>query len=344
MSEIKGTIKVLRHESKVLARNPAGDSACRDLCLYLPPEYAAESARRFPVVYCLTGFTGRGKMFLNDNPFSKNLAERLDIMITQGDMIPVIAVMPDCFTRYGGSQYINSPATGNYRDYLTKEITGFVDSNFRTIPDPEARAVVGKSSGGYGALVMAMRGADTFRHAASISGDCYFEMCYKPDFRNAFRAIGGDPIGLLEKFWDEEMPKEKKDYDGLNVIGMSACYSPDPASPFGFDLPFDLETGEILEEVWNRWLTHDPVRMVTDSLENLKKMRLIFIDAGTRDEFGLDIGARVLSDRLHRSGIAHVTEEFGGGHFNINHRYNKSFGHISKSFLESGAVGEKERS
>ncbi len=330
MNKNKGTIKVIRHESNVLKDNPLGDPHVRDLYVYLPPEYD-ESGKNFPTVYCLTGFTGRGKMMFNDSAFSPNMAERLDKLIAEERIKRMIVVMPDCFTKYGGSQYINSNATGNYEDYLTKEIVPFVDENFRTIADRNSRAVTGKSSGGYGAMIMAMRHSDVFGLAATIAGDCYFEMCYKPDFKKAFKAINGEPLKLIEKFYDEEAKKGKLDFDGLNIIGMSACYSPNAESEWGFDLPFDTKTGEIRENVWQRWLANDPVYLVENSAENLKSLRLFFIDAGKSDEFALDIGANILADRLNKHGINYVQEEFDGGHFNINHRYNRTFELISEN-------------
>ncbi len=330
MTEIKGTIKVLEHESNILKDNPLGDPSKRELYVYLPPGYETEADKRFPVVFCLTGFTGRGKMYLNDAAFSPNMAERLDRLNSEERIKPFIAVMPDCFTKYGGSQYINSSATGNYEDYLIKEIVPFIDENFRTINDRNSRAVTGKSSGGYGAMIMAMRHADTFALATTIAGDCYFELCYKPDFRKALKGINGDPLGLLEKFYDEESKQGKFAFDGLNTIGMSACYSPNAESDWGFDIPFDLETGEIREDVWQRWLSHDPVYLVENAVENLKSLNLFFIDAGTSDEFALDLGARILVDRLKKHEIPHIHEEFDGGHFNINYRYNRSFELISE--------------
>ncbi len=333
--KIKGTIKVLEHESNILKDNPLGDPSKRELYVYLPPDYDAESDKKFPVVYCLTGFTGRGKMMLNDSAFSPNLPERLDRLITEERIKPFIVVMPDCFTKYGGSQYINSSATGNYEDYLIDEIVPFVDENFRTINDRNSRAVTGKSSGGYGAMIMAMRHADIFGLATTIAGDCYFELSYKPDFRKAFKAINGNPLNLIEKFYNEEANKGKFDFDGLNIIGMSSCYSPNAESVWGFDIPFDLETGEIREDVWQRWLAHDPVYLVEKAVENLKSLKLFFIDAGTSDEFALDLGARILVDRLNKHEIPHKHEEFDGGHFNINFRYNRTFELISEN-LEFG--------
>jgi len=327
--QTQGTVTVLPHESAILKNNPLNDKFVRDLYVYLPAEYE-KSQRRFPVVYCLTGFTGRGKMLLNDHAFAPNLAERMDALIGANKIEPMIVVMPDCFTRYGGSQYVNSSATGGYEDYLTEEIVSFADENFRTIAEKNSRALMGKSSGGYGALIMAMRHADIFGLACSTSGDCYFEFCYLPDFAKAFRAIKGSPQKFVEKFWDEEAKKGKDDFAGLNIIGMSACYSPNPESEFGFDLPFDLETGEIRFDIWEKWLAHDPVRLVEKSVENLKSMKLLYIDAGTRDEFALDLGARILCKKLKKFDIPHIHEEFDDGHMQISYRYNRSLELISE--------------
>ncbi len=321
----QGSVVCLPHTSKILENNALGDKFTRDLYVYLPPEY--EENKYYPSVYVLTGFTGRGKMMLNDSAFTPNFAERMDKLINDGKIKPMIAVMPNCFTQYGGSQYINSSAVGDYEDYLTQEIVPFVDENFRTINDRDSRAVMGKSSGGYGALIMAMRHADIFGLACSTSGDAYFEYAYLPDFPKAFRAIKGNYKKLLEKFWNEEAKKGKDDFSGLNIIGMSACYSPNGIE---VDLPFDLETGEIRTDIWTKWLEHDPVRLVEKSVENLKSMKLLFIDAGTKDEFFLDLGARILCKKLKEFDISHIHEEFDGGHFNISYRYNRSLQLISE--------------
>ena len=323
----KGNIVNLQLESEILKNNPLGDKFVRDLFVYLPPEY--DAAKNYPTVYFLSGFTGRGKMMLNDKPFAPNLAERLDLLISSEKIKPLIAVMPDCFTHYGGSQYINSSATGNYEDYLIEEIVPFVDANFSTNSDRNFRAVTGASSGGYGSLVLSMRHADVFGLCASLSGDCYFEISMLPDFGKAFKAIKGDPKALVEKMWDEESKKGKNDFDGLNIIGMSACYSPSGAD---FDLPFDLETGEIRADIWQKWLAHDPVRLVEKYSENLKSLKLLLIDAGTRDEFNLDIGANVLCKKLREFDIPHIREKFDDGHFNIAYRYNRSLELFSQNF------------
>lgn len=327
----QGTVKVLQHESNILKNNPLADPFKRDLYVYLPPDYETENDKKFPTVYCLAGFTGRGQMMLNDSAFAPNMAERLDKLIAEKTIKPMIIVMPDCFTKYGGSQYINSSATGNYEDYLTQEIVPFVDENLRTIPGKNSRAVMGKSSGGYGSLIMAMRHSDIFGLACSTSGDCYFNYCYLPDFPKAFRGLKGNPNKLVEKFYDEEAKKGQNDFDALNILAMSACYSPNPESEFGFDFPFDLQTGEIISDVFVCWMKHDPVFLVEKYVENLKSLKLLYLDAGTRDEVFLDLGARILCERLKKYDIPHIHEEFDGGHFNINYRYNRTFEIISQN-------------
>ncbi len=322
----KCKIIYLWHESEILKNNPLGDKFSREVIVYLPPNY--DEAKSYPSVYVLSGFTGRGRMMLNNSAFTPNFAERMDKLIISGKIKPMIAVLPDCFTRYGGSQFINSTATGDYEDYLIKEIVPFVDENFRTIRDRNSRAVMGKSSGGYGALTLAMRRAEVFGLACSTSGDAYFEHCYLPDFPKAFRAVKGKPQKLVEKFWDENAKKGKDDFSGLNIIGMSACYSPNGAD---FDLPFDTKTGAIRQEIWQKWLAHDPVRLVEKSVENLKSLKLLFIDAGTRDEFFLDIGAKILCEKLREFEIPHIHEEFDDGHFNISYRANRSLEIISEN-------------
>lgn len=239
----------------------------------------------------------------------------------------MIAVMPDCFTYFGGSQYINSTATGRYEDYITQEIVPFVDKTFRTIDDRKYRAVMGKSSGGYGSLIMGMRHADLFSMVCSIAGDAYFEYCYPMDFAKAYRVIKGDPKAFMERVWSTEH-QVRDAHAAINTIGMAACYSPDGEA---FEMPFDLETGEVRQDIWHRWLEHDPVRMVEKYVAELKSLKLLFLDAGNSDEFALDVGARILSRRLSEHGIDHVHEEFDGGHFNISFRFERSLELISKA-------------
>src|SRR5215467_7237082 len=185
----RGRVELPRFESRVLRGNPAGDPHERLVPVYLPPDYDAEPARRFPVVFVLTGFTGRGRMLLNDNGWSPSLDDRMDALIASGRCGELILVMPDAFTRYGGSQYIDSSATGRYGEHIARELVAWVDARYRTLATREHRGVAGKSSGGYGALVHGMMHSDVFGAVACHSGDMYFDYCYRGDIPRTCSAL-----------------------------------------------------------------------------------------------------------------------------------------------------------
>ena len=130
-----GRVMIETFESQVLRGNAAGDPHVRRVPVWLPPSYDAAPARRYPVVFLLTGFMGRGRMLLNDGPWSPSLDDRMDALITAGSCDEMILVMPDCFTRYGGSQYLNSSATGRYEDHVVLELVTHVDRSYRTLAD-----------------------------------------------------------------------------------------------------------------------------------------------------------------------------------------------------------------
>lgn len=312
--------------STVLHENPLGDPTARTLPVYLPPSYATDQQRRYPVVWMLSSFLGRGQMLLNDNLWTPTIQQQLDALIDHG-MPELIMALPDCATRYGGSQYINSSATGRYEDHLIDELVPFVDAQFRTHPGPNFRAVMGKSSGGYGALVQAMQHPDVFGAVACHSGDMYFEMSIKPDlpkFLNRIARNDHDPHAFLHEF-ENKTKKGGSDFEALNILAMAACYSPNPDAPgLPIDFPVDLFTGELRADVWQRWLDHDPVMLIERYAANLHQLRLLFLDCGTRDEYNLHYGARILAARLRAHGIAHEHEEFDDGHRSTWYRYDHS--------------------
>ena len=312
----------LPHTSSCLAGNPTDDPIDREVLVYLPDGYEDDSSRHYPTIYVLAAYLGDARGLLSERRFSPGLHTRLDRLIRDGLMPPAIFVLPDCFTRYGGSQYLNSSATGAYQDYLLDEVIPFVDSELRTLPDPLSRGVLGKSSGGYGALGLAMRKPGIFGGVASISGDAYFEYCYLPEFPVACGLIR--PHGSVEAFleyWSGLPEREGKEIAALNIIAMASCYSPDPASPGRFLLPFDMETGELLPEIWHRWLEHDPVRLLPASVQGLKALRWLHLECGDRDEYNLHYGAQILSARMNELGISHSFELFSGGHRGLNYRF-----------------------
>lgn len=319
----KGKIITHRYESKMLKSNPLKDPYIRDVLVYLPSEYLGSNSKGYIAAFGLAGFGGQGKMLLNADPFTENIEDRMNRLISERKCGPMILVLVDCFTRFGGNQYINSSATGRYEDYVTNEIVPFIDKEYNI----SAHAVWGKSSGGYGSIVLGMRHPDVFHGVVDHSGDAGFEYCYLPDFPkalDAFRKSGG-PKQWLNDFWKKSNRHQKNDGPPLNTLGMAAHYSPNPKSEeMGVDLPFDLETGEILQDIWNRWLAWDPVRMVERYRKNLKKLKFIFIDCGVKDEFNLHWGARMLHYKLKKTNIKHIYEEFDDGHMNISYRYDTS--------------------
>ena len=323
MHKLKGKVIVHSYESKLLKSNPLKDPYVRDVIVYLPPEYNQSSSQGYPAVFGLTGFGGQGKMLLNADPFGENIEDRMNRLISEKKCGSLILVLIDCFTRFGGNQYINSSATGRYEDYIINEIVPFVDKTYNV----SKRGIWGKSSGGYGSIVLGMRYPEIFHALADHSGDAAFEYCYLQDFPkalDAFREAGG-PRKWLDSFWRKPNHFQQIDEPPLNVLAMAAHYSPNPRSKeMGVDLPFDLNTGELREKVWNKWLSWDPVRMVEKYRNNLKKLKLIYIDCGTKDEFNLQWGARILHSKLEKMNIRHFYEEFVDGHMNISYRYDIS--------------------
>ncbi len=312
-------------ESRALAGNPLGDPTARRTPVWLPPSYAHAPERRYPVIYWLAGYAGTGEMLFSGSPWQPGLGDRLDRLVATGAMGEAIVVAPDAFTRWGGSQYLDSSAAGAYETYLTGEVVAAVDARFRTRPTREGRAVGGKSSGGYGALVLAMRHPELFSAVASHAGDMYFELSLLPDLPIAARTLRrhGGVAGFVAHFEGREK-KDGADFTTMMVLAMAAAYSPDPTQPAGVALPFALPSGEIDWAVWRRWKTFDPVEMVTAHAEALRAMKLIYLDAGTRDEHNLDVGARVLADRLRALGIGFEHSEFEDGHRATAYRYDVS--------------------
>lgn len=329
-------VRVVDHSSSVLKNNPLKDPYKRKILVYLPPSYF-NGTKKFPVLYLISGFTGYGALNMNLAPFSENIQQRMDRLISTKAIKEMIVVMPDCFTKYGGSQYVNSAATGRYEDYMVKEIVPFIDSNFRTIPKAASRCIIGKSSGGYGAVWLAMRNPGTFGLMTTHSGDSAFEYCYMEHFAEFIVLIQkyGKGHNAVQNFIktqiNNKQPKGSDFHNIINTIGMSACYSPNPKrKEYNFDLPFDIYTGEIIPSVWNKWLKFDPVRIVNKYKSNLKKLKYIYVDCGVKDEFKLQAGARIFCDKLKQNGIKFTHYEFNGGHFNVQYRYDTSFAEISK--------------
>lgn len=316
---LHGAIEARPHESEALRGNALGDAHVREVPVYLPP--AALEGEALPVIFLLAGFTGRGQALLESHPWKGGAVAAYDKALSASGDKGAILVMPDAFTRLGGSQYVNSGAVGNYADYVATELPAFIDGTYSVLAG--ARAVCGKSSGGFGALHLAMTKPGAFRVAASISGDCAFELPLGHEMIGAARALlphGGDPRPWLAEF-EESHDLGGDGHAAINVIAMSACYAPNPDSPWGFDLPFEPETCERRADVWERFLSFDPLVAAERHAQQLKDLDLLYIEAGTKDEFGLQFGARQLTHKLKELGVPFEYEEHSGGHFGLDRRY-----------------------
>jgi len=329
-----GLIRTLTIDSDLLQDNPLGDPHQRALPVYLPPGYDDDRARRYPVVWVLAAYTSRGPMLLNERGWGESTAERLDRLVGSGAVPPLIAAFPDCWTRWGGSQYLDSPATGPYMSHLVEELVPALDTAFRTDTRREARACTGLSSGGYGALRLGMAHPETFGLVAATAADSAFELSLRPDLPRACTTL--EAAGGLEPFLDGFFAARRLRGDQIGammVVALATCYSPNPERPpILADLPMDPRTAELVPEVWERWLAHDPVRLVAGHAEALASLRLLALDAGTRDEHHLHFGHRILARELERAGVPFVFEEFDDGHRGIGYRQEQALARIGEVF------------
>jgi len=321
----RGRVVHHQHNSSCLARNPLGDPCLRSHPVYLPAGYD-EDQRHYPVLWCLAAYTSSGPAQVAWRNHGESLPERLDRLIASGAMPPVIGVFPDCYTALGGNQYVNSSALGRYADYLLDELVPEIDRQFRTIADPAARALFGKSSGGFGALHLAMSYPGHFAALASHAGDCGFDRVYLRDFApccDVLARFDGDPRAFVRQFWRSKRPAGSE-FQALMVLCLAASYSPDPDAPLGLALPFDTATCTLDETVWGHWLAFDPLLRVEHAAESLAGLSGLWIDVGNRDQYFIHYGTRALHQRLERLGIAHHFEEFDGTHSGIDWRFDRS--------------------
>jgi enterochelin esterase-like enzyme len=322
----EGVVHSLRIDSECLKGNLLGDPARRRIDVYVP---AGHDGRGLPLLVDLVGYTAGGPAHTNWKNYGENVPERLDRLIDTSAMPPVVVAFPDCFTRLGGNQYVDSAAMGPWETFLIREMVPFVENRFGCGGDGR-RGVFGKSSGGYGSLIHAMRhGGSVWAAAASHSGDVGFEYLYHlGEFAGALRHLASDGMSIeafLNKF--AEGPKAKdQDWHVLMILAQAASFDPDPSQFCGIRLPVDPETCEVIEERWANWLRRDPLRMADDkqAQENLRKLKAFYIDCGDVDQYNMVYGSRQLHRKLEAAGIEHVYEEFPDNHSSVDYRLDVS--------------------
>lgn len=324
-AELAGRLDEHVISSDLLRGNPLNDPYERPLWVYVPPGYDDEADRRYPAVYAIQGYTGYITMWRNRTPYRQPFLETADHVFARREAPPAIVVYVDAWTAYGGSQFVDSPGTGRYHSYLCDEIVPWVDARYRTLPSSDHRGIMGKSSGGFGAMITPMLRPDLFGGLATHAGDALYELCYIPEFGKAvrsLRAYDGDIFSWWDEFRSRVAFTKEEDQLLLMLLGVTACFSArEDGTP---ELPFDPRTGVLRDAMWQRWLDWDPVRMVPKYADAVTSLRAIWIDGGTKDEWFLDVGAqafrRALSDVGVADDIVHF-ELFAAKHGGIDYRY-----------------------
>jgi S-formylglutathione hydrolase FrmB len=324
-TELAGRLDRHLISSELLRDNPLGDPYERPLWVYVPPGYDDDVATRYPAVYVIQGYTGHVAMWANRTPYRQPFIETADAVFARGEAPACVVVYLDAWTAYGGSQFVDSPGTGAYHSYLCDEVVPWVDARYRTLADRDSRAITGKSSGGFGAMITPMLRPDLFGALATHSGDALYEMWYPAEFAKSVRFLR-EYEHDINRWWDDfrARPSFTKEADQTLVmlLGCTAAFSAaEDGTP---QLPFDPRSGQLRPELWQRWLDWDPIRMIDRYADALRSVRAFWIDAGTRDEWYLDLGAEAFRAGLARIGVPDDRvqfELFEAAHGGIDYRY-----------------------
>ena len=300
-------ITIERVDSRHLAHNLLGDPPERDLVVYVPP---TAGDRPLPVLVLLHGYGQRARArLIGPSILAGHLMPPIDTVLDEvfadPAVPPMLVAMPDGWSGYGCGQWVDSAVNGLFERYVTEEVIGIVDSRYSTIPDRAARGVFGSSSGGLGAWQLATRHPDVFGAMAFLSGDCYFDFTHRIWLYRYFDALfPGEPSGPIPGDWNS-----------LFAYGLSAAYTPNPARPpYYVDFPIEYPSGDIVPELWERWLSYDPVVNYAERASALRSLRGILLQVGSRDHTYFHYGHRILSKRLAAAGIEHVNLEDDGTH------------------------------
>ena len=325
----QGTLHRLSLDCRGLHGNFLADESLRAIDVYLPH---ASDGQGLSLLVDLVGFTAGGPAHTNWKNFGENLPERLDRLIASGAMAPCVVAFPDCYTRLGGNQYINSAVMGPWADVLREEIVPFVESRFGC-GGRGRRGVFGKSSGGYGAITHALLYPEFWAAAACHSGDMAFELCYLPEFPRLLRTLARKNFDI--KAWiDGFHAAAKLNNDGLHdlmTLAMCASYDPAPEEPAGIRLPVSLDTCELIAERWANFRKWDPLELVKTRAAGLKTLKALYIDCGSLDQYNLVYGARRLHRALTLAEVAHTYQEFADDHSSVDYRMDESLPLLAKA-------------
>lgn len=310
-------INTLKIESSHLKENPLKDPDIRFNPLLVP-----HNKGPWPVVMVLGGFTGNAPFYFNPKFNEQNAIQVLDQGCSRGEAPEALYVFVDALTSWGGSQFLNSAATGNYEDYIIEELIPAVKKHYPVSTNARDWCVTGGSSGGYGALHLGSKYPEIFGYVGAIAPDSFFEASLLPELYQAlpfwekYRESG---LRVLEELRNGKIMKTRNWHSIVNAFGMAACYS-SKGMDGNFQFPLDTRTGEKIPELWDKWLAHDPLHFLPKRISGLKKLSGIYLDVGNKDNFHLQYGTRRISNLLQSHQIHHEYAEFDGNHFDIGER------------------------
>jgi S-formylglutathione hydrolase FrmB len=291
-----------------LRRNMVGDPHYDRVSIYLPPSYSRAPGRRYPVLYFLHGFDADDRALIKGAYQNLNIRLSMDSLIRYGEVNEMIVVMPNARNAYNGSFYTNSPVTGNWEQFIARDLVNYVDRKYRTLRTRKARGLAGHSMGGYGALRIAMRHPQTFSAVYALSAyGLAFTDSVERGFEKNWRAAA-----TLRSWGDFA----KAGFITNLLIAFGAANATDLENPpFYVSLPY-IVTGDSLvldRRIARRWSIR-PLAMVPEYVSNLKRLAIAF-DAGTSDGFK-DIPARAaqLDELMTSLRIPHSFELYSGGH------------------------------
>jgi S-formylglutathione hydrolase len=299
-----GTVVHIKVHGKSLEGNLEDDSPDRDVSVYLPPSYAKDKSRHYPVVYFLHGFTDSDDKWYGPTKHWINLPSVVDKALANADSKEMIFVTPNAFTRYQGSMYSSSVTTGDWEKYVSEELVAYIDSHYRTIPKRSSRGLAGHSMGGYGTLRIGMKHPDVYSSIYMMSACCISAtFLHLPDEGQAKAALVNDPAEV-----------DKAEFLTKIVLASAAAWSPDPKNP-----PLYLEVpgpkGPQQEAVYNKWTANAPLAQIDGYIDNLRQLKAIAMDVGDSDH-GINDTTKELDQVLNKYQISHFFEIYTGDHLN----------------------------
>jgi enterochelin esterase-like enzyme len=291
------TVEHIKVHGAALEGNLEGDAVDRDVLVFLPPSYAKDKSRRYPVVYALHGYSIGAEQWSHEI----QVPQTIEGAFAQGAK-EMIVVLPDSKTVHNGSMYSSSVTTGDFEQFIAHDLVTYIDSHYRTFPTRESRGLVGHSMGGYGATRIGMKHADVFGSLYIMSPCCLSPRAARPANPKIEKAL--EAVKTPED-------SAKLQFFARAQLASAAAWSPDPKNPpLYLDSP--TKNGEAQPEVLAKWTANAPLAFIDQYIGNLRRYRAIAIDVGDQD--GLRVDTEKLHDVLDKYGIMNSFELYSGTH------------------------------